>query len=188
MFMNRVLVFAMLLAASWSARASTSVRAGGEAQAAPAAENKPADSTPVGTNAAPPAEAKPGDAKKKAPAKPKHKGSGAVKPEAPAPDGEPRKIVVRQGSTSEPVAQIFPGMTQEEADRQRAGAEQLLATAEADLKRLSERSLAASQQATIVQIRQYMDVARTALQESDPQRAHTLAQKAYLLADDLVKH
>jgi hypothetical protein len=40
----------------------------------------------------------------------------------------------------------------------------------------------------VVQIRQYMDVARSALNESDTQRAHTLALKAYLLSDDLVKH
>jgi hypothetical protein len=39
-----------------------------------------------------------------------------------------------------------------------------------------------------VQIRHYIDGARSALKESDTQRAHTLALKAYLLSDDLVKH
>jgi len=38
------------------------------------------------------------------------------------------------------------------------------------------------------QIRNYMVGARSALQEGDLWRANTLAQKAHLLADDLVKH
>jgi hypothetical protein len=45
-----------------------------------------------------------------------------------------------------------------------------------------------NQQGLVVQIRQYVDGARSALKESDIQRAHTLAQKAYLLSDDLAKH
>ncbi len=110
------------------------------------------------------------------------------KPAPPTGDGEPRKIVIHRGGVSEPVTQILPGISQEEADRQRASAEQLLAAAESSLRELATRSLNMRKQQTVVQIRQYVDVARSALKESDTQRAHTLALKAYLLSDDLVKH
>jgi hypothetical protein len=103
-------------------------------------------------------------------------------------DGEPRKIVIHQGGTSEPVAEMVPGISQEEANRQRESAEQLLEASESSVKQLATRSLNQNQQGTLVQIRQYMDGARSALKDSDPQRARRLALKAYLLSDDLVKH
>jgi hypothetical protein len=106
----------------------------------------------------------------------------------PPADGGARKIVVHKGGTSEPIAQILPGITEEEANRKRQSAEQLLAAAESSLKGLAARTLNPNQQELIVQIRQYMDGARSALKESDIQRAHTLALKAHLLSDDLVKH
>jgi hypothetical protein len=109
------------------------------------------------------------------------------KPRPLADENEPRKIVIHQGGTSEPVAQILPGMSPEEANRQRESSEQLLAAAETSLQQLAYRPIDTKKQDTIVQIRQYMDAARAALKDSDPQRAHTLAQKAYLLSDDLVK-
>jgi hypothetical protein len=106
----------------------------------------------------------------------------------PPADGGARKIVVHKGGTSEPIAQILPGITEEEANRKRESAEQLLAAAESSLKGLAARTLNPNQQELVVQIRQYMDGARSALKESDIQRAHTLALKAHLLSDDLVKH
>ena len=86
------------------------------------------------------------------------------------------------------MAQIVPGMPLEEAQRQRQQSEDLLAAAESDLKTLASRNLNSSQQETVSQIRHYMDVAREALKDGDIQRAHTLAQKAELLSNDLVKH
>jgi len=103
-------------------------------------------------------------------------------------DGEPRKIVVHRGVASEPFAQIVPGITLEEASHQRENAEQLLSSTDSNLKQLVARTLKPNRQEIVVQIRQYIDGARTALKESDTQRAHTLALKAYLLSDDLVKH
>jgi len=107
---------------------------------------------------------------------------------APAPSGGPRKIMVREGGASEPAAQIAPDMTPAEAARQRQDAERLLASADDQLKVLAERALDPRQQETVGQIRNYMGGARSALQEGDLRRANTLAQKAHLLADDLVKH
>jgi hypothetical protein len=107
---------------------------------------------------------------------------------AAAPNGAPRKIVVREGGATEPAEQIVPGMTPVEAARQRKNAEQWLASTGDQLKQLAERTLDARQQDTVAQIHNYMDGARTALKEGDVRRASTLAQKAHLLAEDLVKH
>jgi hypothetical protein len=79
-------------------------------------------------------------------------------------------------------------MTPAEATRQRQNAEQLLASTDDKLKRLAGRTLDARQQESVGQIRNYMDGARSALKEGDVRRANTLAQKAHLLAEDLVKH
>jgi hypothetical protein len=107
---------------------------------------------------------------------------------ASSPNGAPRKIVVREGGATEPAEQIVPGMTPQEATRQRKNAEQWLSSTDGQLKQLASRTLGARQQDTVGQIRNYMDGARTALHEGDVRRASTLAQKAHLLAEDLVKH
>ncbi len=105
-----------------------------------------------------------------------------------APSGAPRRVVVREGGATEPGEQIVPGMTPVEATRQRQNAEQWLASTGDQLKQLAGRTLDARQQDTVGQIRNYMDGARVALKEGDVRRASTLAQKARLLAEDLVKH
>jgi outer membrane biosynthesis protein TonB len=105
-----------------------------------------------------------------------------------APGGTARKIVVREGGASEPAAQIAPGLTPAEATRQRHNAEQLLGATDDKLKRLAGRTLDAKQQETMGQIRNYMEGARSALKEGDVRRANTLAQKAHLLSEDLVRH
>jgi len=114
----------------------------------------------------------------------RHKGTAP----APTPDGAPRKIVVREGGAREPAAQIAPGMAPAEAHRQRQNAEDLLHFTDDRLKQLAGRTLDARQQETAGQIRNYMDGARSALKEGDLRRASMLAEKAHLLAEDLVKH
>jgi hypothetical protein len=106
----------------------------------------------------------------------------------PAPDGTPKKVVVREGGASEPAAQIAPDITPAEAARQRQNAERLLGSTDEQLKQLAGRTPDAGRQETVGQIHNYMDEARSALKEGDVGRANTLAQKAHLLADDLVKH
>jgi hypothetical protein len=106
----------------------------------------------------------------------------------PAPDGAPRKVVVREGGTSEPAAQIAPDISPAEATRQRQKAEQLLGSTDGQLKQLTGRTLNAQQQESVGQIRNYMQGARSALKEGDVLRAGTLAEKAHLLSDDLLKH
>jgi hypothetical protein len=104
------------------------------------------------------------------------------------PGDPPRKIVVREGGAKEPSAQIEPDITPAEAKRERQNAEQLLESSDGQLKQLASRTLNAQQQETVEQIHNYMDGARSALKEGDVRRAGTLAEKAHLLADDLVKH
>jgi hypothetical protein len=103
-------------------------------------------------------------------------------------EGAPRKIVVREGGAREPAAQIAPGMTPAEAHRQRQNAEQLLRSADDQLQQLAGRTMNARWEETVAQIRNYMEGARSALKEGDVRRANTLAQKAHLLAADLLKH
>lgn len=106
----------------------------------------------------------------------------------PSPPKKPRKIVVREGGAREPAAQIVTGMTVEEASAQRREAEKFLDAADENLKRVAGRTLDGQQQETISQIHNYVKRALAALNEGDIPRGHTLALKAELLADDLVKH
>jgi len=118
------------------------------------------------------------------PASKRHKPSLSQKP----PDGGPRKIVIRRGSTPEATAQLAPGMSEQKANQQRQNTELLLTTTESSLQQLETRTLNARDQETMSQIRNYMAGSRSALKDNDPQRAHTLAFKAHLLADELSKH
>jgi len=171
---------------------------GGQVQAPPTTkENAPAEPVPVETAPVAPANPQTPAAGEKEPesvAKKKMDAGAAGgakkrrKRTAPKADSAPRKTVVREGGASEPAAQIAPGMTPAEATRQRHNAEQLLGATDDKLKRLAGRPLDAKQQETVGQIRNYMEGARSALKEGDVRRANTLAQKAHLLSEDLVRH
>ncbi len=165
-----------------------------EPATSPAPENAAGQQPPESKPEAPPSVAKTDEPLPQKPpaSRPKssaHKsGTRSKKPVTPPAENEPRKVVIHQGGTSAPVAQMLPGISPEEASRQRESAEQLLDAAETSLQQLAARFLHPKQQDTVVQIRQYIDGARSALKENDTQRARTLAQKAYLLSADLVKH
>lgn len=79
-------------------------------------------------------------------------------------------------------------MTPDQALRHRQATEQLLSSAEGNLRQLAKRNLNQDQQDTVSQIRNYMAGSRSALGDGDLSRARTLAFKAHLLADDLVRH
>ena len=111
-----------------------------------------------------------------------------VQPERKKPAIKSHRIVIRQGSTGEPTAQLAPGMTPEQAALHRKTTEGYLSSADDDLRKLTTRNLNQNQQDTVSQIRYYMIDARSALDDGDLSRARTLAFKAHLLADDLVKH
>ncbi|PYX07583.1 MAG: hypothetical protein DMG88_13605 [Acidobacteria bacterium] len=110
-------------------------------------------------------------------------GSASSGPES----SSPKTRVVRRGSTTEPTIQFSPGLTQGQAAAQRQSTTQLLAGAEANLKKISNRQLVPSQQGSVNQIRKYMEQAKTADASGDLQRAHNLAFKARLLSDELLR-
>jgi hypothetical protein len=98
------------------------------------------------------------------------------------------KKVVRNGGTADPAAQLAPGVSNEQASRQRRSTTELLATTDTNLKQLASRELNKTQQDSVSQIRKYMEQAKTAEETGDVQRAQNLASKALMLSDDLVKH
>ena len=112
------------------------------------------------------------------------KKSAAHKGVAP---GKPRRRVVKEGGVDESEVQISEGMTGDLAQHKRASTDTLLTSTEETLRRISNRRLTADQQGTVNQIRLFMQQSRDAIQKSDVDRAHTLALKAHLLSDSLVK-
>jgi hypothetical protein len=100
----------------------------------------------------------------------------------------PRKTVVRNGSTADPVVQLAPSVTDQQASQQRQSTAQLLAATDANLTKISARQLSSSQQDMVTQIHNYMQQAKAAETAGDLQRARNLAFKAQLLSDDVLRH
>ncbi len=98
------------------------------------------------------------------------------------------KKVVKNGGTVDPVVKLAPGISAEQASSQRQSTAQMLSATDDNLKQLASRQLDSTQQDSVSQIRKYMEQAKTAEAAGDLQRAHNLASKALLLAEDLVKH
>ena len=63
----------------------------------------------------------------------------------------------------------------------------MLESAEANLKKIAGRQLSADQQDMVNQIRQFMAQSKAAIDVGDLERAHTLAWKAQVLSEELVK-
>ena len=111
------------------------------------------------------------------------------KPAAPAQTStgsSPSKTVVRNGGTDDSSVNLAPGVTPQQASREADNTNKLLATSDANLKKIAGRELSPSQQDTVKQINSYMTQARDAEKDGDVQRAHNLAVKASLLSADLV--
>jgi hypothetical protein len=104
-----------------------------------------------------------------------------------AANTDPSKIVVRNGGAKDDSLMLSPAIAPDEAQRQRANTTALLALADANLKRVSGRQLSPSQQSTLEEVRTYMRQAQAASHAGDVGRAQTLAYKARLLSDELVR-
>jgi len=96
----------------------------------------------------------------------------------------PSKMIVRQGGTSDSSIQLAGGGAK---SPQRDNANQMLAATEANLKKLSGQQLNSNQQDMLTQIRQFMEQSKAAVNDGDVERARTLAWKAQVLSDELVK-
>jgi hypothetical protein len=103
------------------------------------------------------------------------------------PGTGPTKVVVRNGSTADPPVQLSPTLSQQQALSQLQNTNKLLATTDANLKKISGRQLSSGQQDMVNQAQRYIEQAKAAIAAGDLQRAHNLAFKARLLSDDLLK-
>lgn len=93
-------------------------------------------------------------------------------------------VVVRHGGTAEPSIQLAGG---DQESQKRNDANQMLGSTEANLEKISSIPLSPEQQDTVSQIKQFVDQSKAALAAGDLERGHTLAWKAQLLSQDLVK-
>ena len=75
------------------------------------------------------------------------------------------------------------GQTSHERDT----ANQMLGTTEANLKKVAGRQLSPNEQDMVNQARQFMEQSKAAVAAGDLERARTLAWKAQLLSEELIK-
>jgi hypothetical protein len=108
-------------------------------------------------------------------------------PQSTAGDATSKKKVVARGGTDEPTTQISPSMTEEQAAKTRTSINNLIAQTDENLTKLSARSLTAEEQETVDQIRKFVEQSKEADDDGDLPRAASLANKAKLLSDALVK-
>jgi hypothetical protein len=153
-------------------------------------EAKPAEQQPQEAQPTPtPAEQQPQAAEKTAKTKPKHASHAAKKQgdkSEVARNNPSRKVIPPEPSpTPQQTGQISPGPTPAGGNTQ-VSTDQLLQGAEANLNGIT-RTLSKDEEAMRAQIREFIKQSRTATTENDPARAHTLAVKARLLSDELVK-
>jgi hypothetical protein len=127
--------------------------------------------------------------------KPKHGLHAAQKKPSPSVGGEvakntpPKTRIIPADKTEPPptsIGQISPGPTPADATHSQTSTDQLLQGAEANLNSIT-RQLSKDEEAMRTRIKEFINQSRKATTENDPARAHTLAVKARLLSDDLVK-
>jgi outer membrane biosynthesis protein TonB len=143
------------------------------------AEQQPQEAQPTTTPAEQP---QPGE-KTAEKTKPKHaRHTAAKKPgeKSEVARNNPKKIIPAE------TGQISPGPTPANSGTGQTSTDQLLQSAEANLNGIT-RTLSKDEEAMRAQIREFIKQSRTATTENDPARAHTLAMKARLLSDELVK-
>ena len=97
------------------------------------------------------------------------------------------KVVVRNGGLRESTNQISPGGNDQQAQSQRNVTSQLLATTDANLKKVSGQQLTPAQQSMLDQVNAYVRQSKAASDAGDIPRAHTLAVKAQLLSNELAR-
>jgi hypothetical protein len=97
----------------------------------------------------------------------------------------PPKKVVRNGGANEPKIELLGGSPAQDQSSERS-TEQITASTEENLKKISERQLSSSQQDTVSQIKQFIEESKQAAAAGDPERAQNLATKARLLSEQLL--
>lgn len=105
---------------------------------------------------------------------------GAPRPPAPGP-GAPTPAP----DVSPPV--LSPVLSAVDEQKLRAETQQRIDGVEQRLRQIDPAKLASGQQDSLRTVRSFLDKAREAVQAQDIQRAYTLADKAFLLADELIR-
>lgn len=116
--------------------------------------------------------------------KPNGSNNGKTSGASPCP---PKKVIVRQGSTTEPSIEVVGGAEGRQASDERNTAITMLETTEANLKKMEGTQLNSSQQDMIKQVRDFMDQSKAANSAGDLDQARTLALKAQLLSEELLR-
>ncbi len=153
----------------------------------PEAKTQPAQTEPAAQPAEQPTPAPEETAKastEKAPRKP-HNHHGAGKKPSPVvkADATPPEMKPEPRSTPAP---IFPSISPGDAQRDNSSTEQLLQATENNLSSL-KRQLSQQEEGMVSQIRSFINQSRQATKDNDPARARTLAVKANLLSNELVR-
>jgi hypothetical protein len=99
----------------------------------------------------------------------------------------PIKVIVTQGSTTEPSIEVAGGASGAQASNERNTAIQMLETTEANLKKVEAGQPDSNQQEMIKQVRQFIDQSKAANSAGNLDQAKTLAWKAQLLSEELLK-
>jgi len=102
------------------------------------------------------------------------------RPGAPAPAPPPVPA-------DAPPPVLSPVLSAVDEQKLRAEAQQRIDGAEQHLRQVDPAKLASGQQDSLQTVQSFLDKAREALRTQDVQRAFTLADKAYLLADELAR-
>ena len=111
-------------------------------------------------------------------------------PQRPAsPSDSPFRTVPPppEPSPSPPPSVLSPQVSNEEDARQRGDAQNRMTGTETLLRQVDSKKLGGQQQENFRIIESLLASAKDALYARDTQRARTLAEKAYLLAEDLVR-
>jgi hypothetical protein len=114
-----------------------------------------------------------------------HQQRGAIKKPSPVVKAENTPPEAKPEPRSTP-APISPSISPTDAQRDQYNTEQLLQSSENSLKNL-KRQLSKEEEAMVAQARSYINQSRQATKDNDPARARTLAQKANLLSNELVR-
>ncbi|HKT50389.1 MAG TPA: hypothetical protein VJV96_08825 [Candidatus Angelobacter sp.] len=115
-----------------------------------------------------------------------HHQRGAIKKPSPVVKAENTPPETRPPEPRSTPAPISPSISPTDAQRDQYNTEQLLQTTENALNNL-KRQLSKEEEAMVAQARSYINQSRQASKDNDPARARTLAQKANLLSNELVR-
>lgn len=103
-------------------------------------------------------------------------------PRPPAPPPPPSRV------TPEPAPPVLsPVLSAVDEQKLRADTQQRIDRTAQRLRQIDPSKLASADQDSLQTVQSFLEKAREALQAQDIQRAFTLADKAYLLADELTK-